>query len=89
MNRPRWLLAALVLANLVYFTWTQGGLALFGAVPAAFAEHEPQRMAQQIRPGALQIRKDSAGVPAPEPAVPAVAAEPVAPAEPAPDPESR
>ena len=70
MSKPRLLLAVLLLANLVYFAWTQGGLAMFGAVPAAFAEHEPQRMTQQIRPGALQIRNEAAAAPAPEPAAP-------------------
>ncbi|MDM0054951.1 sporulation protein [Variovorax fucosicus] len=70
MSKPRLLLAALLLANLVYFAWTQGGLAMFGAVPAAFAEHEPQRMTQQIRPGALQIRNEAAAAPAPVPAAP-------------------
>ena len=87
MSRSRWLLAALLLANLVYFAWTQGGLALFGMVPAGLGEHEPQRMTQQIRPGALQLRKEApagatatpAPVPepaAPEPSVPAAAPTP-------------
>lgn len=86
MSRAWWWVGALALANLAYFTWTQGGLAAFGTVPATFAEHEPQRLTQQIRPGTLQIRKDAAVVAAPAPAVPV---EPPAPAEAAPDSESR
>ncbi|MEP6723357.1 MAG: sporulation protein [Variovorax sp.] len=79
MSKPRLLLAALLLANLVYFAWTQGGLAMFGLVPAAFAEHEPQRMTQQIRPGALQIRNEAAAAAAaPVPATPVEPAEPAA-----------
>ncbi|RZI72817.1 MAG: hypothetical protein EOP80_12935 [Variovorax sp.] len=78
MNRPVWWVGVLVLANLIYFTWTQGGLAVFGAVPAAFAEHEPQRLTRQIRPDALRIRPDTAAEPAPAPALPAA---PPSPAE--------
>jgi hypothetical protein len=51
----RILLVALVLVNGLYFAWTQGALAAFGLLPAAFSEREPQRLAQQVRPGALQI----------------------------------
>ena len=81
--RLRWVLAALLLANLGYLVWTQGGLAMFGTVPASFAEREPQRMAQQVRPAALQIRQDAASAPAAAPpAVPPT--EPAPPAEPAP-----
>lgn len=72
MSTSRFLLAALLLANLGYFAWTQGELAMFGMLPASFAEHEPQRVTQQIRPGALQIRKETATAPA-EPAAGAAA----------------
>ena len=48
----------LVVANLVYFTWTQGGLAWMGTQPARYSETEPQRMTQQVRPTILQVRKD-------------------------------
>lgn len=48
-------LAVLVLANIVYLTWTRGGLALFGSVPASLNETEPHRIGQQIRPELLQI----------------------------------
>lgn len=48
----------LLVANLGYYAWTRGGLAVFGMEPARFTETEPQRLAQQIRPQLLQIRKD-------------------------------
>ena len=54
----RALVIALVLANLVYFTWTQGGLAWMGTQPARYSETEPQRLDQQVRPTLLQIRKE-------------------------------
>lgn len=49
----RLLLLALVLANGVYFAWTSGLLRAYGFAPAQ--QSEPQRMAQQIRPEALQV----------------------------------
>ena len=52
----RILLLVLVLANGLYFAWSQGALAAFGLLPAAFSEREPQRLTQQVRPDALQIR---------------------------------
>ena len=54
----RVLVVLLVVANLGYFAWTRGGLAVFGTEPARFSEREPQRLAQQVRPQMLQIRKD-------------------------------
>jgi hypothetical protein len=56
----RLLFIVLVLANGVYFAWSQGALAAFGFVPASFAEREPQRLSQQIRPQALVIRSSAA-----------------------------
>jgi hypothetical protein len=55
----RILLLLLVLANGLYFAWSQGALAAFGLLPAAFSEREPHRLAQQVRPGALQIKPAS------------------------------
>jgi len=52
----RLLVAVLLLANLGYFAWTRGALALFGAEPARFSETEPQRLQQQVRPEMLRIR---------------------------------
>ncbi|MDM0115236.1 sporulation protein [Variovorax sp. J22R133] len=49
----------LVLANVVYFAWTRGALAAFGTEPAGMTEREPQRMAQQVRPQAVQIKPAS------------------------------
>lgn len=43
----------LLLANSVYWIWSEGGLRGFGYGPAQ--QREPQRMAQQIHPDALQI----------------------------------
>jgi len=54
----RLVVALLVVANLGYFAWTRGGLAVFGTEPARFSEREPQRLTQQVRPQMLQIRKD-------------------------------
>ncbi|MDM0027681.1 sporulation protein [Variovorax saccharolyticus] len=54
----RLLVAALLIANLGYFAWTRGALALFGAEPARFSETEPQRLQQQVRPEMLQIRRN-------------------------------
>ena len=53
----RALVILLVLANLVYFAWTQGALSVIGAQPARFRESEPQRLQQQVRPELLQIQK--------------------------------
>ncbi|MEJ8821857.1 sporulation protein [Variovorax humicola] len=77
MKTLRVLLAMLVVANLGYFAWTKGALAVFGTVPAAISEREPHRIAQQIRPDALQILKEppAARVSAPPPDPSAAAAE--------------
>lgn len=44
---------ALLLANAGYLAWTQGLLADYGFAPVA--QSEPQRLAQQIRPEAMQL----------------------------------
>jgi len=49
----RALVLALLLANAGYFAWTQGLLADYGLAPAV--QSEPQRLAQQIRPEAMQL----------------------------------
>jgi len=64
----------LLLANAAYFAWGQGLLAAYGLGPAR--QSEPERLAQQFRPEALQV--NPAG--APQPA--ASAAAPTAPPEP-------
>jgi len=61
-----WVVLLLILANLGYFAWSRGELAIFGIEPARFSESEPQRVAQQIRPQLLKILKDEpAGAPKP------------------------
>lgn len=52
----RGLVVCLLVANLLYFTWARGGLALFGTEPERFGEREPQRLSQQVRPQMLQVR---------------------------------
>ena len=49
----RLLALVLLLANAGYFAWTHGLLADYGYAPAAQAE--PQRLAQQLRPEAMQL----------------------------------
>jgi cell division protein FtsN len=49
----RMLVLALLLANAAYFAWAQGLLAAYGFVPAR--QSEPERLAQQIRPEAMQL----------------------------------
>jgi hypothetical protein len=53
----RLIVVLLLVANLGYYAWTRGALALFGTEPAR-SEREPQRLTQQVRPQMLQIRKD-------------------------------
>lgn len=49
----RLLVLALMLANGVYFSWTQGLLRAYGFAPAV--QNEPLRMAQQLRPEAVHL----------------------------------
>ncbi len=51
----RLLVLLLVLANGLYFAWTQGFLRELGFAPQQ--QSEPQRMAQQIRPESLRLIK--------------------------------
>ncbi|SCK62084.1 hypothetical protein VAR608DRAFT_7347 [Variovorax sp. HW608] len=57
----RLLVVLVVVANLGYYAWSQGALALFGTQPASFSEREPQRLLQQVRPQMLEIRKADPG----------------------------
>ncbi len=70
----RALVLVLLVANVGYFAWTRGALAVFGLVPARFTETEPQRLADQLRPDLLQIRREDN--PASPPAVAASGATP-------------
>lgn len=49
----RFFVLLLLLANGVYFAWSQGLLRAYGFAPAAQAE--PQRLTQQVRPEALRL----------------------------------
>ena len=69
---------ALLLANALYFAWGQGLLAAYGLAPTR--QSEPERLAQQIRPEAMQLVLPAA--PAPSPPMTAGAAVQVAPAPP-------
>jgi hypothetical protein len=51
----RAIVVALLVANLGYYAWTQGALAVFGTQPERFNQTEPQRLQQQVRPELLQI----------------------------------
>lgn len=44
---------ALLLANAIYFAWTQGFLAGLGLAPVQ--QHEPERLNAQIEPGTLRL----------------------------------
>lgn len=58
----RKLLLILALANIVYFSWSQGLLSDYGWAPHSDAE--PQRLARQIRPEAIRVLPASAAQPA-------------------------
>jgi len=74
----RSLALALLLANALYFAWGQGLLAAYGLAPAR--QSEPERLAQQIRPEAMQLVLPAAPA---TPASTAVQAPPAPPALPA------
>ena len=71
---------ALLLANAVYFAWGQGLLVAYGLGPAR--QSEPERLAQQIRPEALQVSPASAPQPAASDAAPMTPPKPSEPSEP-------
>lgn len=50
----RGLLLALLLANLAFFVWTQGGFGTTGGAAAA-GDQEPERLARQVHPEAVQL----------------------------------
>ena len=57
----RLLVVLLIVANVGYYAWSQGALALFGMQPARFSEREAQRLQQQVRPQMMEIRKVDPG----------------------------
>ena len=85
----RWLVTALIAANLVYYAGTQGHLAGLGW-PAATAQREPGRLTQQIEPQRLRLLNGARGSePEATPAAanaPSAAPQQAAPAAAAPDP---
>ena len=54
----RALLVVVLIANLGYFAWTRGGLAVLGTKPARLSESDSRRVNQQVRPQMLKILKD-------------------------------
>ncbi len=68
----RALVLGLLLANAAYFAWGQGLLAAYGWAPARHAE--PERLAQQIRPEAMQLIQPVTARPVDKPPVRAAAA---------------
>lgn len=50
----RWTLALVVLANLLFFAWSQHWLAPLGLAPVA--EGEPYRLQEQLHPQAIVLR---------------------------------
>ena len=59
----RSLVVALALANVGYFLWAQGALAVFGLGPVS--QSEAFRLNQQIRPEAMRLLTDTAQAPTP------------------------
>lgn len=59
----RSLVVVLALANVGYFLWAQGALALFGLGPVS--QSEAFRLNQQIRPEAMRLLTDTAQAPTP------------------------
>lgn len=59
----RSLVVALALANIGYFLWAQGALAVFGLGPVS--QSEAFRLNQQIRPEAMRLLTDTAQAPTP------------------------
>ncbi|MDO4795107.1 MAG: hypothetical protein Q4A28_04090 [Brachymonas sp.] len=50
----RWTLALIVLANLLFFAWSQHWLAPLGLAP--MSEGEPYRLQEQLHPEAIVLR---------------------------------
>src|SRR5690606_38626436 len=76
----RWMVGLLLVANAVYFAWTQGHLTALGFAP--HEQSEPERLKAQIKPEALRLL--NAPDPAEAPATPATPAAPTQVMEPDP-----
>ena len=66
----RALIVALLLANLAFFTWTQGWLDAVVGV-RAIGDREPERLQRQVRPDLIRILPVDAGNAAANEAAPA------------------
>ena len=79
----RTLVAALLLANLLFFAWSQGWLArAIGSTP--YSEREPQRLGAQVRPETVRVLPVPAAGEASAPASTGLAAPPTPASAPAP-----
>ena len=78
----RWLVGAVLLLNVLFFAWSHHWFKALGLGP--MPEGEPERIAQQINPKAMQLKADVAqNVPPPAPAAPVLdPASAAAPAQP-------
>lgn len=63
----RWFVGLLVVANLVFWAWSGGGLDAVTGMPVD-ADREPERLAQQVQPEAIRLLPDP-GAAADSPAV--------------------
>lgn len=71
----RWTLALVVLANLLFFAWSQHWLAPLGLAP--MSEGEPYRLQEQLHPEAIVLRPalpEAANRQTPAPSAPSTAA---------------
>ncbi|MDO4769733.1 MAG: hypothetical protein Q4A11_05135 [Brachymonas sp.] len=71
----RWTLALVVLANLLFFAWSQHWLAPLGLAPVS--EGEPYRLQEQLHPEAIVLRParpEAASRLMPAPSAPSTAA---------------
>ena len=69
-QRLRVAVLLLLLLNLSYYLWSEGMLRGAGLGPTV--QSEPQRLARQVKPDALQLRKPDVGIPESAAAAPAV-----------------
>jgi hypothetical protein len=67
----------LVIANLLFFAWTQGWLDGVTGVRAQ-GDREPERLARQVRPESVRILAPSEAIPTPSAAPASATAEPIA-----------
>lgn len=55
----RWILALLIVANLLFLAWSQNWLAPLGLMPVT--QSEPGRLQRQIQPEAIRLHPQPAG----------------------------